>query len=235
MFSAAADKLGDIQGGGDQGAVPGGIGVDSRLAPARDELSAAMTTLINADTTGIVQQLETTDRYGVSLTTYLQEQLANGREEQVGELVLKLQSGNDLSEDPVARFEAEDAGGNRNNAQVLGYFGGSIEAAVRNVTGDRVAQAEMIGEIFGSVITVAGIAGKAGGSATTVGTNTATHLSQEFIDDRVADIKAEGSNLRDELNQLVYPHDAEGIPYEGERSESAFDSAHSRVVINHGF
>lgn len=235
VFDAAAAKLAVIQGGGDQGAVPGGFGTDSRLAPARDELTQALTGLINTDTNGIVSQLETSERQGDALTTYLTEQIAAGREDEIGELLLKLQAGNDLSEDPLARFEAETAGGDRQNAHVLGYFAGAIEAAVRNVTDDNVAQAEAVGAIFKGVIQYAGIAGSGGGPATSTGTATATHLTQAFVDDAVAAIKADGGRLHDELTDLAYPHDAEGVPYEGERSETAFDAARGRVLDAQSF
>lgn len=240
IFDAAADRLGIIQGGGDQGAVPGSFGTDGRLAPARDELTGALTRLINADTTGIVQQLETTERNGDALTTYLTEQIAAGREAEIGELILKLQSGNDLSGDPIANFEAETPDGDRQNAHVLGYFTGAIEAAVRNVTDDKVAQAEAIGDIFKGVINYASIAGGAAapspaGPGISTTTSAITHLTEAFVDDAVAEIRADGGRLHDELTALAYPHDAEGVPYEGERSETAFDTARGRVLDAQSF
>ena len=191
--------------------------------------------MINSDTTGIVAQLETSERGGDALTTYLTEQIAAGREEEIGELLLKLQSGNDLSEDPIARFEAETASGDRHNAQVLGYFTGAIEAAVRNVTDDKVAQAEAVGAIFKGAIQYAGIAGSAGGPATSTTTATATHLTQGFVDDAVASIQADGRALHEELTTLAYPHDADGVPYEGEQSETPFDTARGRVLDAQSF
>ena len=84
-------------------------------------------------------------------------------------------------------------------------------------------------------IQYAGIAGSAGGPATSTTTATATHLTQGFVDDAVASIQADGRALHEELTTLAYPHDADGVPYEGEQSETPFDTARGRVLDAQSF
>lgn len=227
VFAAAASRLEVIQNG-DNSAVPLGVGVDARLQPALDGLTDSLTGLLNADTTGIVAQLETTDRYGDALTSYITEQVSAGREAQVGELIAKLHHGNDLSGDAMARFGQTDASGEYQHAHVLGYFMGATEAGVQNATDGRVAEAEAIREILAGGVSLVGIAG--GGPAAGAGRTGATFLSDGIIDHVVDGYRTEGDRLSDVMLELGYPRDADDVPFEGASAETVYDTARARVI-----
>lgn len=228
VFELAAEKLGVVQGGGDNGAMPIEIGVDSRNAEARDGLANAMTGLINTDVNGIVSRLERVDHDGSALSTYITEQLLAGREEQVGELISKVQKGDDLQGDPAERFTATDADGQYGNAHVLGYMMGAVEVGVRQSTADRVEQAEMIRGVFKGALKAAGFAGGGtAGSATRTGVDL---LTDGIIDSVVDRYESEGASLSDTLYDLGYPNDADGDPVNHPGAEAVFKSQRNHVI-----
>ncbi|TWI05881.1 hypothetical protein IP90_00143 [Luteimonas cucumeris] len=197
-------------------------------APAA-QITAALTQLLDSDTTGVVRELETAFRDGKGLTSYLAEQLEHGGEagqKQIGEFIAKLQSGNDLSEDPQARFLATDADGNYRNAQMLGYFMGGVEAGINIVAGNRADEAAMIATVFKGVVGAFGAINPGTGVAAS-GVSTLTDL---MVTSAADGYKNDASNLRDTLTSLAYPRDDQGRPFEGEQAETPYDTALLRVV-----
>ncbi|QOW21341.1 hypothetical protein [Novilysobacter avium] len=228
VFELASEKLAVVQGGGDNGAVPFGVGTDSRNEGARDTLANSMTTLINTDVNAIVARLEVVDHDGSALVTYVTEQLAAGREEQVGELITKVQKGDDLQGDPATRFIETDADGQYANAHNLGYLMGAVEAGVRTVTDDRVAQAEMIRDIFGGALKIAGLPG--GGPAASGSRTGVDMLSDQIIDSIVEGYEEDGAKLSDVMYELGYPTDANGDPVNHPGAEAVFKSQRGHVL-----
>ena len=228
VFELASAKLAVVQSGGDNGAVPFGVGTDSRNASARDALATSMTTLINTDVNAIVARLEGVDHDGSALVTYISEQLDAGREDQIGELITKVQKGDDLQGDPATRFTETDAGGQYANAHNLGYLMGAVEAGVRDVTGDRVAQAEMIRDIFGGALQIAGIPG--GGPSASGSRTGVDMLTDQIIDSIVEGYEQDGAKLSDVMYELGYPTDAKGDPVNHPGAEAVFKSQRGHVL-----
>lgn len=228
VFELASEKLAVVQSGGDNGGVPFGMGTDTRNAEARDALATSMTTLINSDVNAIVARLEVVDHDGSALVAYVSEQLAAGREDQVGELITKVQKGDDLQGDPAMRFTETDADGQYANAHNLGYLMGAVEAGVRDVTGNRVEQAEMIRDIFGGALKIAGVPG--GGPAAAGPRTGVDMLTNEIIDAIVEGYEQEGATLSDAMYELGYPTDANGDPVNHPGAEAVFKSQRGHVL-----
>lgn len=232
VFQQAADVLKTIQGGGDNGAVPfelSDIGIGpGRHAGARDELTNAMTDLLKSDTNALIAQLETQDRGGHALVTYLSEQISAGRENDVASLIVRLQTGDDLSGDPVTRFD------NLDTAESLGYFMGATEVGIRRATEGEVAEAEAAGKLLKGVVTYGGVFfdGGVGGSILKSGAGSAVDAA---VADVVASIKEDGTTLSRELARVGYPADADGVPVENNASEIQYDSARGRVLDENGY
>jgi hypothetical protein len=221
VFEIGSQQLGILR---DETINPLG-GID---APA-SQVTDALTNLLDSDATGIVRELETSFRDGKGLTAYLTEQLEHGGEagqKQIGEFIAKLQMGNDLSEDPSARFLATDGEGNYRNAQTLGYFMGGVEAGINIVTGNRGDQATMIATVFKGFVGAAGAINPGTGVAAS-GVSTLTDV---MVTSAVDGFKNDAADLRDTLTELAYPRDADGQPFEGEQAETPYDTVLLRVV-----
>jgi len=197
-------------------------------APA-SQITGALTSLLDSDTTGVVRELETAYRDGKGITTYLAEQLDYGGQagqEQIGEFIAKLQMGNNLLQNPATRFMDTDGDGNYRNAQMLGYFMGGVEAGINIVTDNRSDQANLIATVFkGFVGAVGAINPGTGVAASGVST-----LTDVMVNNAVDGFKNDASNLRDTLTNLAYPRADNGQPFEGEQAETPYDTALLRVV-----
>lgn len=233
VFQQASDVLKTIQGGGDNGAVPfelSDIGIGpGRHAGARDELANAMTDLLKSDTNALIAQLESQDRGGHALVTYLTEQIAAGRENDVASLIARVQTGDDLSGDPVARFDNVD------NAESLGYFMGAVEVGIRRATEGSAAEAQAAGNLLKGVVTYGGAFFTVGGAGSTILKSGAGGVVDAAVADVVAGIEADGTTLSRELARVGYPAHADGTPVENNASEMQYDSARGRVLDENGY
>lgn len=112
-------------------------------------MSAALTSLIESDTTGIVRELtyNTETQDGSALATYSQVMIETGQTEKLANHMTKLQFGNDLSENAIERLDEVTVRGGqefRENAAALGYFTGAVYAGAEAHSGDVKKQQEVI-------------------------------------------------------------------------------------------
>lgn len=199
--------------------------VNSTAADEAAKVRDSLKGLLDTDVTGVVRQLETADRYGGAMTSFLTETLKQGKpgEAIVGGYIAKLQTGNALNENPITRLETQ-VGGYHRNAQDLGYFSGATQAAVDKVAASDKAKAEMVGGIFKSAVGLAtGSAGPVAGAAIGMYTDA-------LVKDGVAAYAAGTVSLKSTFFELSFPHDpVTKAPYEG-RAEGDYDTALGRVL-----
>ncbi|MCW7538008.1 hypothetical protein OOT46_09120 [Aquabacterium sp. A7-Y] len=176
-----------------------------------EQLTSSLSRILTSDTNGVMRALETgsPSRLGRGISAFTEQMIRQGRNDEIKAIIDKLSRGNDLNEDPSARFKAPDG----RNAQVLGYFVGSIQASVRNISKDAEAQAELLKAIFSASGYDAAAA--AGG----------------VLIDAVVDVETEGQKKRgDELVESAYPRDPDGQPVEAVNPETVYDTAALRVI-----
>lgn len=192
VFDAGVDTLRTIR------EVPAvGLGVN---APQRGEelatLTEGLTRIIDSDTTGVVRELaynrETMD--GSDLAGYSRQMMESGQEAKLGEIMAKLQFGNDLQGDPARRLDevtqvpvpGGQAQDRRENAGALGYFVGSTYAAANAITKDVARQQEFTTAVLDSALAIidkAGVGGRVVGGVASVAKEWTQYAVRAAIED----------------------------------------------------
>lgn len=219
VFAEGGKQLGEIAGSNHL--LAPNVTADDEAAKVRDGLKS----ILDSDVTGVVRQLETSDRYGGALSNFVTETLKQGEDGQkaIGGYIAKLQTGEALNENPIARLDAQ-ANGYYRNAQDLGYFAGATQVGVAKVAASNKEQAELIGSIFKSAVGLAtGPAGPVAGAAVGLYTDAA-------VKEAVDALGAGDASLKDTFYELAFPRDpATHQAYEGP-AERDYDSALGRVL-----
>jgi len=223
IFQGAADINEHIRNG------VGGTSFDdgSREAPP---IIDGLTNLLQSDTTGLVDQLTTTEPTGQSLSIYVRQMLEQGRTQELGDMISKLTMGNDRAQSPVEFLNAQetDITGQPyyRNAENLGYFVGAIAGSIEDMNLDSTLASERIGDIYTATALSANQfvppANKAGRVALVV----SIPVAKEFIRDVTSDIQADRLSVLDGLVQLSRPLD----PATGEPVRLASDTAFAARV-----
>ncbi|WP_419814400.1 hypothetical protein [Glacieibacterium sp.] len=192
-------------------------------------MTASMAGLLDSDTSGVVRELtyNTETQDGSDLAAYSQVMIATGQEAKLGEQMAKLQLGNDLSGDPIARLnETVSVGGQerRENAGALGYFTGAVYAGAAANSKDVAAQREMVTNVLNSVLTVVD-------KASPKGVATAASLGKVWMSSAVkAAISDPGLDPAARLERAALPQDpATGELGVGDAVADAFNTTLSRV------
>lgn len=208
VFDSAAEKLELIQKGGDNGAVPGGIGVDSRHEGARVGLADAMHGLLKTDPNGIVTELRVGtpgQASGQALQTLNRELLDAGKEDQIRELIIQLQQGNDGTGNAY-----QTVASNHDVARNIGYFTGTAVNALSDLNIERKEAADSLKAIFGVGYGAAGAANPTAGVIASVGNG----LTAEAIDEIIGDFETGDGDTTQDLAQAFYelslPRDPQG-------------------------
>lgn len=198
------------------------------VIPANKEEQAALvrnalTEMLDGDTTGVVRALEQNENSfnGRGITAYVKSMIESGDTNKLGTFINRLLTGNDLKGGAYARFGEKATGDNSEqyyqNAQVLGYFGGAIAASTKQITGDRSKQADIVKNVFGTVLGATGAINPASGVASSV----ANGLTQKIVNDVVDGLNNETMQIDEALTKLTIAHNPEtGKPYNGEAEES---------------
>ncbi|WP_149196394.1 hypothetical protein [Luteimonas suaedae] len=206
VFTAAAERLELIQKGGDNGAVIGDIGVDSRHEPARTGLSDAMLGLLQSDTNGVVTEIRTQyDLSGTSLTTLNRELIGAGREADIRNVILQLQQGNDGGGNAYETVAGSDV-----VARNLGLFTGSAVNAISDLNTERKDQAETLKGIFGTAYGAAGAANPGAGVIASVGNGITTSAINSIIGRFESSDGDTATELAQAFYELSIPRDADG-------------------------
>lgn len=135
VFQAASQSLGKVQGVG---------GFLTPSADSHDEaasISDRMGALLRTDTRGIVNRLEADDPTGNALTPFARQQLADGKTDQLRELLKELRNG--------PQNNAQQNLADPQHAQDLGYALGAVAAGLRSLDKGAKEEAELLGKLLG--------------------------------------------------------------------------------------
>ena len=157
VFDAGVQTLRAVR---DTDSVFGGLTVVGKDETLR-QMTDGLTAIIDSDTTGVMGELtynqQTMD--GSSFAAYAKEKLNQGREQELGQQMGRLQVGNYATENPVDYLnQVETVAGTdqerRANAGALGYFVGGVYAATTARSADVAEQRETVTAILKSALTV---------------------------------------------------------------------------------
>lgn len=186
MFDAAGVALKSVRDTAHVGPGFVSLGRDDALKSVSD----GMTALIDSDTTGVVRELaynQNTDE-GTSLAVYSAAMIERGQEAKLGQQMAKLQLGNALNEDPIARLDqvtTVNGQDRRENAGALGYFVGGVYAGAAAHSSSVQKQQETAGIILNSALTVVGTAPGAGLASSLAGQVTGPAIKAALEDPKL--------------------------------------------------
>lgn len=230
FFEPAAAQLKKIEDAG--GAVETIGGIIYSKGDSVNQIRNGLTNILNSDTTGVVGSLERNSRDGKGLTMYVKSMINSGQTQALGEIIARLQTGNGKNGNAVARFGETQTGTDGrpyyDNAENLGYFMGAVHAAIKDISGDRDTQANIIKNIFGAVLGAVG----AKNPVTGISASALNGLTSLVVDAVTNSLKNGDKDLLESLRELAFPRDANGETYEG-GAETAYDSAVGRVIDAH--
>ena len=231
VFDAATSTLKDIRDS------------DSLLSPnpgAGDTaamVAAGMTAIMNSDTRGVVDALNTRDASGKALTRYLSEVLTENPTSNnpvLGRQIAQLQGAGTASNASAFVNTPENQGGKDfyRNAQNLGYYAGATEAAINKMNADDKTKADILTNAFSTVLSVATTAVTRLPVSGKVVSGLANGLSKELIREVTADVAAGRKSLRDALYDLALPRaNPNADRYRGP-ADPFFQSAANTVILN---
>ena len=232
LFEAASVALKDINDS------------DTLLSPnlsAKDasaSVAAGMTRIMDSDTRGVVNQLNTEDASGKALTGYLKQLISenpSANNDVIGRQIAQLQGAgvSPNAVDYVNQFE-RDASGQPfyRNAQNLGYYAGAAQAAINKIAGDDKTRAEIIGNVFSTTLSAATTAITKLPVSGKIVSGLANGLSRELIREISADVAAGRKSLRDALYELALPRTSPTAERSRGAADPFFQGAANTVVIN---
>ena len=231
IFDAATGTLKDIRDS------------DSLLSPnpgAGDtaaKVAAGMTAIMNSDTRGVVDALNTRDASGKALTRYLSEVLTENPTSNnpvLGRQIAQLQGAGTASNASAFINTPENQGGKDfyRNAQNLGYYAGATEAAINKMNADDKTKADILTNAFSTVLSVATTAVTRLPVSGKVVSGLANGLSKELIREVTADVAAGRKSLRDALYDLALPRASAGADRYRGPADPFFQSAANTVILN---
>lgn len=205
------------------------------------ELTKSLSHLITSDTNGVMKELERNDPYGRGLSSFSEQMIRHGHFDEMKVILLQLKTGNDGTEDQVKRFTAvgvdsEGNGQHFNNAEVLGYFVGSVQAGASAINRDADKQASTMKALLagslsaGKDIRGAWISDKVGKALLGTGVAVVGTASVLAIDAWNRQAKAATTDWRESFKEMARPQGADGRNYNGPAPEADFDAAISRVA-----
>jgi hypothetical protein len=231
VFQAAAKAIGDIRGS------------DTLLTPnpgagdAAKVVAQGMTNLLNSDTRGIVDQLNTADVNGKALTGYLQEVIRenpSATNPAIGRQIAQLQ-GAGTGRTAADFVNTAEAGANGDhfyrNAENLGYYSGAMQAAINKMNADTKTQGDILSNVFTTAVSVGTTAVPTLSVPAKVGAQAFNGLTREAVREVVADVTSGRKDLRDALSDLALPR----APGQHDRSRGPadpfFQSSANTVVL----
>ena len=181
----------------------------------------AITSLIKSDPNGLVNELQSrTDLTGSSLADYAKEMLESGKEQDLRNLLVQMQQGNDGQGNAFENFS--DPAFARN----LGFMTGSIAAAINSMTDDAESQADLLKNIFGTAFGAGGAANPAAGVIASVGNG----ITSTVIDGIVDGVKDGNKDLKQALYELAIPRGPDGSVNMSGTGYDAFNASYAAVA-----
>ncbi|WP_066477003.1 MULTISPECIES: hypothetical protein [unclassified Sphingomonas] len=209
IFDAGVGTLRSVR---DVNDVIGGLTTVGKTQATRTMVDG-LTQVINSNTTGVMRELtynaETRD--GSDFAAYAKEMLNQGRAAELGEQMGRLQVGNAGNENAVERLYRSEIVANTDqerlpNAGTLGYFVGSVHAAVKSIDADVAAERAMTTAVLKSALTVVDKAKVGGPAASAVGTTAS--VAKEWVQFAVSGaIRNESADAGIRLENAALPVD----------------------------
>ncbi|MEL7454148.1 MAG: hypothetical protein AAGJ50_12340, partial [Pseudomonadota bacterium] len=236
MFAAAATELGNFDDANklldaENLARQAFAGVEIR-GEAITDMTNAMTTLLQSDTTGIVDKLAFGEHFdGEPMAQYARQMLLADKETELGEVMARLQTGNQVGGiDPITYLEQQVTSPSgeplNRNAQTLGYFTGAVYVAAESISGDVQEQRDFVNSILKSSLTVfdkSKIWGTLAGATASV--------SKEWVSRGIGEILNDpGLTAAQALDRAALPEDPQsGEIALGNDAQSAYERGVTRV------
>ncbi|MED5619765.1 hypothetical protein [Ideonella sp. BN130291] len=233
VFEAATKALDDIRGS------------DTLLTPNPGAKDAAkvvadgLTKLMDSDTRGIVDQLNTNDIGGRALAKYVGELVSedgSASNPVLGRQIAQLQgagTGKTATEFINTAEKSSNGDNFYRNAENLGYYAGAIEAGINKLNADDKTKGEILTNIFTTVVGAGTAAVTKMPTAGKVASQVFNGITREVVRQVVADVSSDRKDLRQALTELTLPRD----PGQTQRSRSPADpyyqsSANTVVLAN---
>ncbi len=168
--------------------------------------------------------------FGTAFATYAKQLLNTDQADVLGEQMARLQMGNSLNEEPIARFETSVNRPNGatvyENSGTLGYFVGSVYSATESISSDIKSQQELVTAVLKSALTVIDktkVGGPAVGTVASVGKEWVSFAVKAAIDDP-------GTSAAQQLERASIPVDpSNGEIAVGTNSFSSFNDRVSQI------
>lgn len=183
----------------------------------------AITGLVQSDPNGLVNELQSrTDLTGESLAAYAKEMINSGKQQDLQNLLVQMQQGNDGSGNAYENFS--DPAFARN----LGFFTGAIAAGINSITDDAQSQADLLKNIFGAGFGAAGAANPPAGVIASIGNG----ITSIAIDGIVDNLKEGNIDLKQAMYELAIPRGPDNkVNMEG-TGYDAFNASYVAVAEN---
>jgi len=217
-FEAGANALTDIQDTNQPLRPNIGAAGDAKL------VEQGLTDILNSDTRGVTDRLNTKDASGHSLATYLKQVVTENPSANngiIGGQIAQLQgAGTGMTAGKFIGTAVHDASGAPyyRNAENLGYYSGAVQAAIRSKTSDAKTQGDIVNNIFSTAINVATapVSLSPGGK---IGVAAFSGVTSEVVRETVNSIAAGNTKLQSAFSELALPRD----PGSAERYRGAAD------------
>ena len=231
LFQAASPAIAEIRDSNSLFSPNPGADASAKL------VTQGLTALLNSDTRGITDRLNTVESGGSSLAGYLKEVVQEDPSAKNGVIARQLAqlqgAGTGLSAKDYIGKTATTADGKTyyRNAQTLGYYSGAVQAGINSSTADAKTKGEIIGNIFTSSVFAVSAAVPGAPVAAKVGTVLFNGVGREVLRGIVADVAAGNKSLKDAFAELALPRDA-GSPdrYRGP-AEPYYQGTENTVIL----
>jgi len=181
----------------------------------------AVTKLINSDPNGLVNELQTrTDPTGKSLVAYTKEMLNSGKKEDLQNLLVRLQQGNNGQGNAFDNFSNVDI------ARNIGFFAGATAAAINSITDDAEGQADLLKNIFGTGFGAAGAVNPPAGIIASVGNG----ITAITVDGIIDGVKNKNTDLKQAMYELAIPRGPDGKINTDGTGYDAFNASFAAVA-----
>lgn len=232
VFDAATKAIGDIRGSDTLLSPNPGAGDSAKV------VADGLTGLMNSDTRGIVNQLNSNDIGGHALTNYLQEVIKenpSAKNPALGQQIAALQgAGTGKTASDFINTAETGANGDHfyRNAENLGYYAGAMQAAINKMNASDKTKGDILSNVFGTVVSASSAAVPGLSVGGKVGVQVFNGLTKEVVREVVADVTAGRKNLAQALTELSLPHDPGQTQRSRGPADPYYDGASAMVVQN---
>ena len=231
VFEAGVKGLTDIQDTNQPLTPNVGAAGDAKL------VQQGLTDILNSDTRGVTDRLNTKDASGHTLATYLKQVVTDDPSANngiIGGQIAQLQgAGTGMTAKQFIGTPLQDQSGPPyyRNAENLGYYSGAVQAAIRSRTSDAKTQGDIVNNIFSTAVSVA-IAPELLSPVGKIGVAAFGGVTSEVVRETVNSIAAGNTKLQSAFSELALPRDP-GSPdrYRG-AADPFYQAAEEKVQVD---